>query len=92
MAKLPDVNSQSRLLTILYSNNRIPLRPILQKDLSIRASETGTKEDTAKALDFLREGKVTPRIELVKFNEINEAIDRLKNGRVYGRLVIDMTV
>ncbi|KAF9884700.1 alcohol dehydrogenase [Aspergillus nanangensis] len=68
----------------------MPLRPLLQKDLTVRASETGTREDILKALNCLAEGKVSPCVEMVDFHSLDRAIDRVTQGDVQGRLVMEM--
>ena len=69
----------------------MPLRPLLEKDLILRASETGTKEDIFKALRCLELNQVFPQIEIVDFRRLNETMDQLRKGEVRGRLVIEMS-
>jgi propanol-preferring alcohol dehydrogenase len=68
----------------------MPLRPILKKNLLIRSSQTGTKADIQEALKLCAAGKVTPVFEITKLDSLNEALDRVKAGKVDGKLVLDM--
>ena len=66
------------------------LRPILKKKLSVLSNQTGTKTDMKEALNLLASGKVVPDIEIVNLKDINEALDRIKQGKVMGKLVADL--
>ena len=66
-----------------------PLRPILKKDLLVRSSETGTKQDIEEALQLAADGIVSSRIEILDLFDLNMALDRLKAG-VLGKLVLDL--
>ena len=68
----------------------MPLRPLLEKDLILRASETGTKEDIFKALCCLKLNQVSAQIEMIDFRHLNETMNQLRKGEIRGRLVIEM--
>ncbi len=70
--------------------NSMPLRPILKKNLTIRSNETGTRADIEEALRISASGKIVSEIELIKLTDLNSALDRLQEGKVLGKLVIDL--
>jgi propanol-preferring alcohol dehydrogenase len=50
----------------------------------------GTRKDLEEALQFAAEGKVKATIEEQPLASINEIFDRLKKGKVNGRIVLDI--
>ena len=56
--------------------------------LTIRGSIVGTRLDMEEALAFAAEGKVTATVETHPLDSINEILERLKTGRVNGRVVL----
>jgi hypothetical protein len=69
----------------------MPLRPLLQKNLIVRSNQTGTKADMEEALALLATGQIVPEQEIVDLRDINEALDRIKQGRVLGKLVANLS-
>ncbi|MBL7255962.1 zinc-binding dehydrogenase [Paractinoplanes lichenicola] len=65
----------------------IEMLDVLLKQLEYVGSIIGTKEDLAGFLALAAEGKVTPLVERIAFDEIGEGIERLGRGEVVGRLV-----
>ncbi|OCT51748.1 Alcohol dehydrogenase [Cladophialophora carrionii] len=66
------------------------LRPLLKKNVIVRSNQTGTKADMQEALEFLASGKVVPELGMVDLKDINEALDRIKQGKVMGKLVANL--
>jgi len=58
---------------------------------TLRGSIVGTRLDLEEALAFAAEGKIKATIEDQPLASINDIFDRLKNGRVNGRVVLDMS-
>ncbi|HUL32978.1 MAG TPA: alcohol dehydrogenase AdhP [Candidatus Eisenbacteria bacterium] len=56
---------------------------------TVRGSIVGTRKDLAEALAFAAEGKVKATIETQPLDSINTIFDRLKQGKVNGRIVLD---
>lgn len=50
----------------------------------------GTRKDMEEALDFAARGKVTAQIETHPFAELNEVFGRLRQGKVLGRIVLEV--
>lgn len=57
---------------------------------TLRGSIVGTRRDLEEALSFAAEGKVRATIEIQPLSSINEVFDRMKKGKVNGRVVLDM--
>ena len=55
---------------------------------TIRGSIVGTRTDLEEALMFAAEGKVKATIETQPLESINDVFDRLKTGKVNGRIVL----
>ena len=55
---------------------------------TIRGSIVGTRLDLEEALAFAAEGKVKATIETLPLESINDTFDRLRNGKVNGRVVL----
>ena len=55
---------------------------------TIRGSIVGTRTDLEEALQFASEGKVKATIEVLPLTSINDIFDRLKAGKVNGRVVL----
>ena len=67
----------------------VPLFYVVANCITIRGSFVGTRVDMAEALAFAADGKVKADIELLPLSGINEIFDRLENGKVAGRVVLD---
>jgi propanol-preferring alcohol dehydrogenase len=57
--------------------------------ITIRGSFVGTRQDMAEALAFAAEGRVKADIELQPLSSINRVFDRLQQGDVASRVVLD---
>lgn len=66
------------------------LRPLLKKNIIVRSNQTGTKTEMREALHFLASGQVVPEVEMVELKNINDALDRIKHGKVMGKLVANL--
>ncbi|OAP60676.1 hypothetical protein AYL99_05678 [Fonsecaea erecta] len=80
----------AQIMAIGIGNLHMSLRPLLRKDLLVRSNQTGTKTDMREALQIFAAGKVVPELEVVDLHDINEALDRIKQGKVMGKLVADL--
>jgi propanol-preferring alcohol dehydrogenase len=69
----------------------VPLFNVVANCITIRGSFVGTREDMAETLAFAVEGKIKADIELQPLSAINDIFDRLKHGKVAGRVVLDFS-
>jgi propanol-preferring alcohol dehydrogenase len=70
---------------------QVPLFDVVVECLTIRGSFVGTREDMAECLAFAAEGKVKADVELQPLSAINQVFDRLANGDVPARVVLDFS-
>jgi alcohol dehydrogenase, propanol-preferring len=61
--------------------------PIIIKQLTVRGSKSGTKEDLAALYELMKSGQLNPPLNLITQAEIPEALERLHKGGVVGRLI-----
>lgn len=59
--------------------------------LTVRGSLVGTRSDMKEALAFAAAGKVKANIETAALDDINEVLERLRTGRVTGRIVLKIS-
>lgn len=65
-----------------------PIFEVVVKRITIRGSIVGTRQDLEECLQFAAEGKVKPTVELQPLDAINDVFERLKYGKVNGRVVL----
>ena len=68
-----------------------PIFDVVLNGLTIRGSIVGMRFDLNEALAFAVHHAVDARIEYQPLEAINDVFDRLQNGRVDGRTVLDLT-
>ena len=66
-----------------------PLFDVVAECITIRGSFVGTRRDMAEALAFAAAGKVRADFELQPLSQINRVFERLQEGKVPSRVVID---
>ncbi len=60
---------------------------LINKQLTIKGSSSGTREDLAALLELMRSGKLHPPINRITQAQIPEAIDKLREGGNVGRFI-----
>ena len=63
--------------------------PLIINQLTIKGSQSGTKQDLAEIYDLMRTGKLNPPMNHITHAEIPEAIDKLREGGVVGRYIAE---
>ncbi|MCK2199932.1 alcohol dehydrogenase AdhP [Corynebacterium callunae] len=61
---------------------------IVFKSLTIRGSLVGTRQDMAEALDFFARGLIKPTVSSCELGEVNEVLERMRQGKIDGRVAI----
>lgn len=64
--------------------------PLIMKRRSYSGSVIGGIKETQEMLDFCAKHKITPEIEVIKADQVNEAYERVLKSDVRYRFVIDM--
>ena len=62
--------------------------PMVLGQKSVSASPLGSPATTAKMLEFAVRHRIQPTIETFKFSQINDAMEKLRNGKPRYRLVL----
>jgi propanol-preferring alcohol dehydrogenase len=66
-----------------------PIFDVVLKRITVRGSIVGTRRDLDEAIAFAVDGKVKSEITKVPLAEINTVFDRMKAGKIDGRMVLD---
>ena len=67
-----------------------PIFDVVLKRITVRGSIVGTRRDLDEAIAFAAEGKVRSEITKAPLADINAIFDRMKMGKIDGRMVLDM--
>jgi propanol-preferring alcohol dehydrogenase len=67
----------------------VPVFDMVLKRITLRGSLVGTRSDMHEALDLAASRGITADIETQPLDKINNVFDRLRHGRIHGRVVID---
>jgi D-arabinose 1-dehydrogenase-like Zn-dependent alcohol dehydrogenase len=59
------------------------------QNLNIKGTLVGSQKDTEAALGFASKGLLRPICKVYPISRLPEAVEKLRNGQVAGRLVID---
>jgi propanol-preferring alcohol dehydrogenase len=59
--------------------------------ITVRGSIVGTRLDLQEALEFANEDKVKATVEIDKLANINAVFDRMRAGKIDGRIVLNMS-
>ncbi|WP_257166744.1 alcohol dehydrogenase AdhP [Bradyrhizobium sp. SRS-191] len=68
-----------------------PIFDVVLKRITVRGSIVGTRRDLDEAIAFAADGKVTAEVTTAPLSEINTIFDRMKAGKIDGRVVLDFT-
>jgi len=69
----------------------VSIPDLLGRQIRIKGSSVGTREDMRDCLSFVADRRVDSEIELFSFDDINNAIERLRTGRISGRAVVSIS-
>ncbi|HBP79888.1 MAG TPA: zinc-dependent alcohol dehydrogenase, partial [Halomonas sp.] len=68
----------------------LPIFSTVLNGITIRGSIVGTRSDLQEALDFAAEGKVEATVATDTLDNINDVFQRMIDGKIEGRIVLDM--
>ncbi|MDN5002275.1 alcohol dehydrogenase AdhP [Bradyrhizobium sp. GCM10027634] len=66
-----------------------PIFDVVLKRITVRGSIVGTRRDLDEAIAFAVDGKVKAEVAKVPLAKINDVFDRMKVGKIDGRMVLD---
>jgi propanol-preferring alcohol dehydrogenase len=69
----------------------VPIFDTVLNGTKVVGSIVGTRKDLQEALQFAAEGKIKTIIETRKLEDINEIYDLMLEGKINGRIILDMT-
>lgn len=68
----------------------MPIFPVVLKRITVRGSIVGTRQDLAESLAFAADGRVRATVTREPLAAVNDVLDRLRQGKVEGRVVLTM--
>ncbi|CDM24152.1 Alcohol dehydrogenase [Castellaniella defragrans 65Phen] len=68
----------------------LPIFDMVLNGITVRGSIVGTRLDLQEALDFAGAGKVAATVSTEKLENVNQVFERMLQGRIDGRVVLDM--
>jgi len=68
----------------------LPIRGSVAKGIRILTSAVGTRQDLREVLALAASGKIKTVAETCRLDQINEVFDRMREGRITGRVVVEM--
>lgn len=68
----------------------LPIFEVVLKRITVRGSIVGTRLDLREALEFAGEGRVASHFEWDDLDNINAIFDRMRAGKIDGRVVLRM--
>lgn len=87
---LQTLKRRGRLHFVGASSTALKLSPLdlMSGQFSVSGSMVGSPATMIKMLDFFDRHNIKPLVEMCYFDEINEAIAKLRSGKVYYRIVL----
>ncbi|CAM3611561.1 alcohol dehydrogenase OS=Castellaniella defragrans (strain DSM / CCUG 39792 / 65Phen) OX=1437824 GN=BN940_08446 PE=3 SV=1 [Castellaniella denitrificans] len=68
----------------------LPIFDMVLNGITVRGSIVGTRLDLQEALDFAGAGKVAATVSTERLENVNAVFERMLQGRIDGRVVLDM--
>jgi len=69
---------------------RSSIAALVGTELTVRGSNVGTRADLAEAIAFATNGLVTAKIERQPLGRVNQVLERMRKGKILGRVVLDL--
>lgn len=69
----------------------LPVFDTVLKRITVRGSIVGTRQDLEESLEFAGEGKVAAHFSWDKLENINAIFERMEEGKIDGRIVLDLS-
>lgn len=89
--ELLDVKGTLVVLGQLGPLEEVNAGPMVFGNKSVAGSMVGGIKETQEVLDFCAEHDIHPKCEMIKIDEINDALKKLEDGSMDHRFVIDMS-
>jgi propanol-preferring alcohol dehydrogenase len=84
--------NHGRIIAIGVPRGDIPVNilTMIKRNLSLVATNQGTKQELAEALDIAASHNIKPSYEMRELDQINEGFQEMLQGKIIGRLVYRM--
>jgi propanol-preferring alcohol dehydrogenase len=69
---------------------RTSISGLVNTELTVRGSNVGTRLDLEEAVDFATRGLVTSMIERQPLEKVNDIFERMRTGKITGRVVLEI--
>lgn len=69
----------------------LPIFDTVLNGITVRGSIVGSRQDLQEAIDFAVEGKVATTVTGAKLEDVNEVFDKMKQGKIDGRMVLEIS-
>lgn len=76
------------LVGLPEGNFTLPIRASVAKGIRILTSSVGTRQDLREVLALAAAGKIKTAAETCRLEDINETFDRMREGKISGRVVV----
>jgi propanol-preferring alcohol dehydrogenase len=63
---------------------------VIERGLTVRGSADGNRQELREVMKLAADGHIRSQVTPVPFSQINDALQRLQDGKVTGRLVLDL--
>ena len=68
---------------------KAPVFDTVIRQITIKGSYVGNRQNTAEAIQFFREGKIKAPYKTVGLSDLQKVYDLMKEGKITGRYVVD---
>ncbi|KAF5007858.1 hypothetical protein FDECE_5773 [Fusarium decemcellulare] len=68
---------------------KAPVFDTVVREISIKGSYVGNRQDTAEAIEFFRQGFIKAPYKIVGLSELQDVYDLMQKGGIAGRYVVD---
>ena len=79
------------LVGLPQGNFSLPILGSVAKGIRILTSAVGTRQDLREVLALAAAGKIKTVAETCRLEEINSVFERMRQGKISGRVVIEFT-
>jgi propanol-preferring alcohol dehydrogenase len=69
---------------------RVNVFQAVARSITLKGSYVGNRKDTEEAIDYFIKGKVSIPIEMQPLSALPEVLHRLRDGKITGRVVLDL--
>lgn len=76
------------LIAMVLGDLTVPIIPSIGRGITVRGSVVGSRLDAREAFRFVESGAVSATVTEKPFNEVNDVVSDLRDGKITGRTVL----